>query len=239
MKVLPDDYDENKSYPMMLVFHGAFSDYYDIREGSQFDKYANDYIIIYPQAKVENWEEGCKCNKPYRLGIDDVGFISKLIDEVSVEHKVQDKNIFAVGFSQGALFAQNIGCKLSDKINAIAAVAGSISEPLHNECEPENKVSVIAIHGENDNVLPYLGTSSGLSALMSAEETMQMWSRINSGSTFSRKVDKSNYVKFIYNEDKDTESVLYKIKGGNHVWPKSKLNASKVIYEFFNSKLKG
>ena len=87
MKVLPANYDESKSYPMIIICHGAFSDNYDIREGAQFDKYAKQFIKIYPNAKVENWEEGCKCNKPYRLGIDDIGYIKSLINEVSADQQ--------------------------------------------------------------------------------------------------------------------------------------------------------
>ena len=152
-------------------------------------------------------------------------------------NNVDENNIFVVGYSQGALFAQNLAIKLHGTFKAIAVVAGAMSKPLYDEGQPEKGTSVIAIHGSDDTILPYNGASGGLSALVSAEDAMQFWATTDNGNPTPRIVNKDKFIKFIYNENSSKESVLYKIKNGKHVWPKSKLNATDKIVEFFKDKL--
>ena len=225
---VPQTYDANREYSLMFVFHGASGTGEGIRKIAQFDSYSSwkDIIICYPDALVENWEEGCRCNKPHRLGIDDVGYISFLIEKLTEDFNIDTSKIFGVGYSQGGLFAMNIGCKLSDKFAGIATVASPMSEPLFNECAPAKNISVLMIHGTHDPVLPYYGTTEGSFSLVSSPKAAQRWASFN-GCLSSPEttelvkpgnntggVNKHEYVSC----DDAKKVVLFEIVNGGHAW---------------------
>lgn len=63
--------------------------------------------------------------------------------------------IFATGLSNGGTMANRLGCDLSQFFAAIAPVAGAHSGFLL--CDVSQAISVLAIHGTDDNVIPYEG----------------------------------------------------------------------------------
>lgn len=241
---VPQSYDESRQYSLMFVFHGAGGTGEGIRQIAQFDSYSGwkDIIICYPNALVENWEEGCKCNKPYRLGIDDVGFVSYLIDKISAEYNIDTTKIYGVGFSQGGLFAMNLACKMSDKFAGIATVASPMSEPLYYECVPTENVSVLMIHGTNDNVLPYYGSEQGGFSLISTPQAAKFWGLQNGcnstpietevikPTTSGVGVNKIEYV----NCESDIKVTLFEIVNGGHYWfTSNEFMATNEIINFF------
>ena len=148
----------------MIAFHGAYSNALQMRKGSNFDSETAEkgYIVVYPESKVENWNEGCECNKPHRLRIDDVQFIDELISHLTTVYSIDKARIYLVGFSQGGLFTHHLGCELSEKISAIAVVAATMSLPVFNNCAPAKNISVLIIHGTADETLPWEGEKNGI-----------------------------------------------------------------------------
>ncbi|WP_350585641.1 hypothetical protein [Pseudoalteromonas sp. RB2-MNA-CIBAN-0110] len=97
-----------------------------------FESASENYIVVYPQSKVEEWNEGCDCNKPHRLGINDLVFVENVVDDVKAKYNIIDGELFAVGFSQGGLFTQNLMCNSSLKlcghsISCLAYVRAAVS----------------------------------------------------------------------------------------------------------------
>ena len=82
---------------------------------------------------------------------DDVGFISKMIDELKIGFKVDEKQIYATGISNGGLMTNRLGCELSDKIAAIATVAHAA---IASECKLLRVMPVMDIHGTADPANP-------------------------------------------------------------------------------------
>ena len=79
---IPESINTGENVPLVFVFHGANGNGAGMERGTGFNQLAeaHKFIVCYPDAATENWEEGCMCNKPYRLGIDDIGFINYLMD---------------------------------------------------------------------------------------------------------------------------------------------------------------
>ena len=241
---VPQNYDESRSYSLLFVFHGANGSGAGVRGLVQLDSYASwkDIIICYPDAAVENWEEGCKCNKPHRLGIDDVGYVEYLIDKFTGEYNIDTEKIFGVGFSQGGLFAMNLACKLSDRFAGIATVASPMSVPLYNDCSPAENVSVLMIHGTSDGVLPYYGSSQGSFSLVSSPKAAAFWAGRNGCSSNPQTtelveagensigVKKHEYLSC----DPETSVVLFEIVNGGHTWfTGNEFSATNEIAKFF------
>lgn len=246
---VPSTYDKNKKISLVMAFHGAGGTAYSMENTTGFNDYAsnNNFIVCYPQALVENWEEGCKCNKPYRLGIDDVGFVNYLLDKLTSQYNIDSNRIYAVGFSQGGLFVQNLACKLSNRFAAVATVASSMSVPLYNDCEPSEEISMLMIHGTQDKILPFEGSDAGNFSLLSSPDAISFWADDNGCDGSSKFEDLEDHgdptisVRKRYFDSclHGTEAILYEVIGGSHQWFYSKdIDASKVIIDFMLSKHK-
>ena len=86
-------------------------------------------------------------------GIDDVQFVSDLIDELTRNYCVNVRRIYATGFSSGGMMASRLGCELASRIAAVAPVAGVYApEDLCVGVAP-----LLAIHGTGDTVVPFDG----------------------------------------------------------------------------------
>jgi polyhydroxybutyrate depolymerase len=55
---------------------------------------------------------------------DDVGFTAAILHATEAELCVDPNMVYAMGFSNGGLFAATLGCALGDRIAAVAPVAG-------------------------------------------------------------------------------------------------------------------
>jgi poly(3-hydroxybutyrate) depolymerase len=239
---VPPAYDENTKTPLVMAFHGASSTSLAMEMATGFNAYAENenFIVCYPQALVQNWEEGCECNITHRLGIDDVGFVNYLLDTLSTQYNIDESRIYAVGFSQGGLFVQNLACKVSNRFAAVATVASPMSVPLYNNCSPSEKISMLMIHGTSDQILPFNGLNDGSFSLVSSPAAIAFWADKNGCDPAPQFDEQGSVRKRFFNSCSDgIETVLYEITGGGHSWSiSSAINTSEVIIDFLLSKQK-
>ena len=234
---LPSNFSKGNKYGIIFALHGSNSDGKSFQKFLKLGDLTQDYIVIYPTAMYGNWEEGCKCNKPYRLGVDDIGFMAYLLDKFKVKYNVDQKKIFALGFSQGALFAHNIACKLSDRFKGIVTVASPMSVPLSKDCSKKNRIAVLMIHGTSDNVLKYEGSKQGSFSLLATEKVLKLWGS-NNGFDADKDLIKEELSekihKFYYQSEHNMPVILYKLIGSGHYWP-NEIKTRKIVLRFFNS----
>lgn len=83
--------------------------------------------------------------------VDDVGFVSDLIEDLAKNFPIDRKRVFATGISNGGMLSYRLACELSDKIAAIAPVAatGGITE-----CKLKRPVPTLHFHGKKDSCIP-------------------------------------------------------------------------------------
>jgi polyhydroxybutyrate depolymerase len=98
------------------------------------------------------------CGEGMKNHIKDVSFIDHLIDEVIAKYQANPNCIFVTGESNGAILTHRLGIELSDKIAAIAPVAGGL---FGDEAKPANPVSAIIINGAQDENVPPGGGPPG------------------------------------------------------------------------------
>ncbi|MBO6575216.1 MAG: hypothetical protein JJ896_07370 [Rhodothermales bacterium] len=162
---------------LLIALHGSNDTGPNFKAGSKLDEAGtDDMIIAYPTAAKGNWAEGCNCNIADRLQIDDLGFMSALIDSISTVYNISRERTYAMGFSQGGLFAYRLGCVMGRDFTAVAAVSAPMSKPLSESCSPGTAASVLTLHGREDRVLPWTGSDNGAWSLLSAPETTLFWS---------------------------------------------------------------
>ena len=123
----------------------------------------NDVLVVYPSAKP-NWNSGFGNDLNWPTpDINDIGFISSLIDTLSNRYNVDLNRIYAAGFSNGGFMAYNLACQLSDRITAVASVAGVMSTETAVNCNPSRPIPVLHIHGTDDTIVRLDSTSFRLS----------------------------------------------------------------------------
>jgi len=90
--------------------------------------------------------------------IDDVGFISALIDELVASGRADPNRIYIAGLSNGAMLTHVLGRELSDKVAAIGTVVGTV---WGGESLSPGPVPAIIINGELDTIVPPNGGPIG------------------------------------------------------------------------------
>jgi polyhydroxybutyrate depolymerase len=183
---------------------------------------------------------------------DDVAFIGKLMDDLGTVVKVDEKRVYACGMSNGGMMCYRLAAELSDRIAAIAPVAGTIAT---EESKPKRPVPVIHFHGTKDNIVPFemaKGKTPAFMKLKGVEESVQTWVKLNGcderpkTDTISKDGDEMKVTRKTYGGGKGgAEVVLVVIEEGGHTWPgqqppvgfigKSATNvsANDLMWEFF------
>ena len=144
----------DRPLPVVLVFHGFQDSAASIR-GAGFGTLARrgDMIAIHPDG-----HEGVRLLGTVGRGWDlgssqtrDLDFVRALLDRIEAERCVDRRRIYATGMSNGAFFSNLIGCRMADRVAAIAPVAGGMALPA---CAPAQPVAVLMIFGRADDIVP-------------------------------------------------------------------------------------
>jgi len=258
---IPPKYDAKKPTPVVLIFHGAMTDAAITVRFTGLNEKADKegFIAVYPNGtgrfeRLLTWNRGNCCGSAQWNNVDDVGFTRALLDDLAKATNVDAKRVFATGISNGGIMCYRLASELSDRIAAIAPVAGTMGTTT---CNPKRAVSVMHFHGTDDKFVPYKGGVGDRSLasikFFSVDHSIQAWvkadgcpekpvvasepKKVDDGTTVERKT---------YGPGKDgAEVILFVINGGGHAWPgremkiqflgKSTMNisANDLMWDFF------
>ncbi len=251
---VPSSYDKTKSMPLVIALHGGGGSGRGMIELTHFNDISepNEFIAVYPDGYIpegateRSWADGRGVTKADKAGIDDVGFISALIDDLSAKFNIDTRKVYSTGMSNGGMMTQTLGCKLSDKLAAIAPVAGNMAELVAPTCSPARPLSVLHIHGTTDIWIPWDGGYVTLRAIrdypllgikcgdilgtqgrvISTQVSINKWLGINgcltspADSTIDPVVDGTSIIKHVYGScQNNNEVILYEVIEGGHGWP--------------------
>ncbi len=232
--VKPASYNPDKAYKLLIAFHGSGGTAGGMSGMTKLDRYNDNYLVVYPQSKVEEWNEGCGCNKPNRLGIDDLAFVDQIIEQMKLNYHILPGEIYSTGFSQGALFTQNLLCNRSEQFQAIASVAAPMSIQLSESCNINQPTDYLLVHGTSDQVLPYNGKADVNFGLISSPNAVSLIAELNQNSAVpvTHNLEGNFALKDYTNETNRTQ--LLTAYNGGHSWFFNGLNTSEYIVDFFN-----
>lgn len=155
-----------KPAPLVLALHGGGGSAEGTQSSLGLDALADEkgFIAVYPEGigKVTlgkmyatwNSDEQC-CGEALKQGVDDVAFISQLIDTLVAEEGVDPARVYATGISNGGAMSHRLGCELAGKLAAIAPTA---APRIVGTCAPSRPVPVMILHGTLDGCAPYEDT---------------------------------------------------------------------------------
>jgi polyhydroxybutyrate depolymerase len=222
---LPKNYTPEKKRPLFINMHGFTSTMSQQMTYSGFNATADlkDCIVVYPDGVQNRWNSGT--NFGVSSGVDDVGFLSKLIDRMILLYNADPEMIYSTGYSAGGFMSYRLACDLTNRVTAIAPVAASIVEDTYQRCAPARPISVIAFNGTADGVTNYNGFPGNFRSVL---EVINLWVTKNSCDTPATFTDLPNTVgndnstvtKIAYEQcSGSTEVVLMRINNGGHTWP--------------------
>ena len=81
-------------------------------------------------------------------------FLDRVITDVAAVRKIDVARVYAVGVSAGGIMAYRLACDLTGRIAGIGAVAATMQV---DDCQPSRPVTVVALHGTADDLVPYEG----------------------------------------------------------------------------------
>ncbi|MGN6198934.1 alpha/beta hydrolase family esterase [Humibacter sp.] len=212
---------------LALVFHGAYETASDSEKKTDITAAANThgFLVAYMQGYKDTWNDHNGHTAAQAAGIDDVAYTRAALAAIEKRVSVDTGRIVAVGFSNGALFADLLGCEFPEPFSAIVMAEGQFSTPVAASCRPNKPLSVLQINGTADPTVPYDGGSVTLSGstvhFLSAHEAISQWARHDGCSATPQKTSAGSGVSVeTYQACSNGVSVqLRTIDGGVHAWP--------------------
>ena len=265
---LPPKEKMNASVPLLFHLHGGGG----TAKGTagltfgRFNELADrdGFIVVYPNAINKNWNDGRKLEDviAWKEDIDDVGFITAIVDKLKQKYKIDNKRIFTTGMSNGGFMTSRLLCDRADIFSGGAILTASLSKDYMPKCDPEKPVAVMVMNGTEDPLIPYDGGLIKVfrktrGEIVSTDEIVDFWKDKN-GCTVKKNTvalpdstaDDTTVIVEEYSNCQDRGAlVLYTIKGGGHTWPGGKqylgerwigktnrdIVACDVIWEFFKT----
>ncbi|MGQ0794322.1 MAG: alpha/beta hydrolase family esterase [Deltaproteobacteria bacterium] len=227
---IPKLYAGKRSYPLVIALHGLGGSGGGIRQSLKLDDAADKmgFIIAYPDGVGASWADGGGVTPADRAGVDDVGFISALIDSLVSSLKIDPRRVHIVGFSNGGMLAYRLACELSDGVAAAASVMGAMTGGMPSGCRLQRAVSLMHVHGMADLIVPWEGGEARIAGVegwrtYSIPSGVEMWGRLlgcSSAAIAIYEIAGRNVINQTYGRcSGGAEVALYGIVGWGHAFP--------------------
>lgn len=233
---IPSGYDCSTAVPLVFSFHGRSLYGAAMINITGFTDVAEDegFIAVFPDSTrlldplgigthlwegkpgftEENfgpqWSTGKDMTFQDLYGVDDVPFVSELLDRLEAEYNIDETRIYATGWSSGGMFVSQLAVKLSDRFAGIVSASGGM---LHYEELPYIPKTYIQTIGalEDESIRPAPAFTSA--------ETAEFWADVDNCDPGV--VDDTDYfIQTTYSGGIwGTEVILYVVKGQGHAWP--------------------
>lgn len=228
---LPPNYYASSDFSLVIAMHGGGGSAQQFETSSKLTEKANaaQFIVVYPEGvkstgvlEARTWNAGSCCEYARDNNIDDVHFISQLIDKLVSTYKINPKKVYATGHSNGGMLAYRLACETPTKIAAIAP--NGCTMVVKQPCQPSRAVPVLHMHSAQDANVPYKGgKGSGFSNTYypPLDSILQAWSLVNACATPAQVVvNNDKYTLTKWSGCTDNVTIQYYLtKDGGHAWP--------------------
>jgi polyhydroxybutyrate depolymerase len=221
--------DNVQPHSLLLAFHGGGGRARGMPILTRFNHIADreGFVVAYPDGYGRHWTD---TPDTAPKGVDDLAFISALIERLTNTNAIDPIKVYAAGISNGGFFSQRLAIEFPEKISAIAIVAATMQASLSHTRAISRPVSVMMFHGTNDPLVPFEGGRVRAGArreILSAHDSAVKWAQLNGcalpptvrdlpiRSEDSTCVRVESFTQCSGN----SEVIMYVIEGGGHTWP--------------------
>jgi polyhydroxybutyrate depolymerase len=244
---VPSGYTNSTAVPLLFSFHGLGGNGVAQEDLTKFAELAEQegFIAVFPDSTALDasnpelsecaqylsplpgsnimWNIGLIWTLQYCAGIDDVGFVSDIIDWFETHYKIDTSHIYATGMSNGAMFTYYVALMLPGTFAGIAAVCSPMTVNGFG-FEDVPPLTVITMQSPSDPIVQYNGVAG---AWGSVDDTIAFWRDVDDTTTgpattvwSDDAIDTTIVTRYVYSGGKNgTKVILYKIEGGGHTWP--------------------
>ncbi len=250
---------------LVLALHGGGGNARQMERHSGFSRLADEFgfVVAYPEGIDHSWNDGRgdPISTAHRENIDDLGFLTRLAEQLLAEHSLDAHRVYVTGISNGGFMSQRLGAEAAHRFVAIAPVVAGLPTAWCNRVQPSHPVSVMILQGTADPLVPYGGGYVQVGRqrrgqMLSTDQAVQHWVRWN-GCQAEPQVeamadldpnDGCRAEKRLYAGGRQDSVVeLWRIEGGGHTWPGASqylprrligpvcrdFSASREIWQFF------
>ena len=228
--------------PLVVMLHGVSGSGEQAEDSYGWNSLADSakFVVAYPDGVGQAWNaHGC-CGRAARENVDDVGFITAMVGQISAVLPIDKSRVYATGLSNGGIMSYALACN-----SGIFAAIGPDSATQLDACAAPHPTSVIHIHGTDDWLVPYIGGQGA---------RFVNGPSVGDDNAFWRNADQCGPQDVTTNAPVTTSTaacadnrsvVLITIEGGRHEWPggttaleradptSHALNATQTIWQFF------
>ena len=265
---VPPSFDGKSNVPVVIMLHGAGGSGAGAMGqtgwGAKSDR--EGFIAVFPDGTPPNraapaqfmtnprlWNDGSGRGAISVDHVDDLGFISAMIDFLEARYAADPARIYCTGFSNGASMTFSVGLNLANRIAAIAPVSGHLWYSKKRLAYP---VPLLFIIGTQDPLNPIDGGNVKLPWGKTRESSRRSRIRSRSGSGCSaadrkckRRAATACSKSPTISAPKAARSSTTESGDSGHIWPggtnrlpekmvgkpSDSLNATDVIWDFFKA----
>ena len=233
---LVHDFGHGKPAPVVIVLHGGGGNAENAVKMSGFDRVAerDGFIAVYPNGtgartseRFLTWNAGHCCAGAMDGHVDDVGFVSAIIDALVATRRADPARVYVTGMSNGGMMAHRMGRELSETIAAIAPVVGAV---FGDEPPPRAPMPAFIVAGAEDQIIPPGGGPLTVRLLLGRRAAAdrevapaiaqgEYWARAN-GCGEPLKTETAAYVKTAWETCRSGAPVVFlSVARNGHAWP--------------------
>jgi polyhydroxybutyrate depolymerase len=160
--VPPQDFDAEKSYPLVVVFHGAGGSGIELLKATGLKDLASEqgYLIAFPNGVEQGWGYLDKEEQHTReVYTEDWNFFTALVDDTANFAQVDPSRVYVIGFSNGGSLAYRIMCEHPDRVAGVVVIASTLSSYTADQCINTAPVPLMMVLGTADRTFPFGGSA--------------------------------------------------------------------------------
>lgn len=179
--------------PLVILLHGAGGSAQQILGLAQTPAPLSEWLAVAQRegllvAAAQGWPgtdrrsgwNDCRRDNPSASSVDDMGFLSALIDEAVARHGADPARIYLMGTDNGGMMALRFAMEAGDRLAAVAVVGASMA--TDSRCTSiRAPLSLLLVHGTADGLVPWDNGPVGRRSegrhgrVIGAEATVMRW----------------------------------------------------------------
>jgi len=152
--------DLARGAPLVVSLHGGGGTGHRMQNYTGFNELADarGFGVLYPDGVGNGWNDGRDAiNEASEQDLDDVAFLTSLIEQTIEEHGFDPERVYIMGISNGGFMTAALLCSGSTLFAAAAPVIAGISSNTFTGCAPARPTPMIIFKGTDDPLVPYHG----------------------------------------------------------------------------------
>jgi polyhydroxybutyrate depolymerase len=216
------------SAPLVLMLHGWTGSAEQAQRQYGWNGKADSakFVVAYPDGIGESWNVDECCGKASEDKVDDVGFITAAVQNITEHLDIDKTRIYAAGISNGGIMAYKLACNTD-----LFAAIGPDAATLLAACPTPHPTSVLHIHGTDDRLVRYDGQPGTVLPVptMTPPDVNAFWRNVDQCEPPTTTVD-GDLTTSLANCPSGRSVELITVAGGEHDWPSF---ATEKMWDFF------